>query len=61
MQKGGHAMTVLIIALVAALISSSRDKSYIELLETEILVRDIVIKDYQDKDNKNQGGLNESN
>lgn len=46
-------MTVLIIALLAALISASRDKSYIQLLEAEILVRDIVIKDYQDKDSKN--------
>ena len=45
-------MTVLIIALIVAFISASRDKNYIELLEAEILVRDLVIKDYQDKDNK---------
>ena len=46
-------MTVLIIALLAALISASRDKSYIQLLEAEILVRDIVIRDYQDQNIKN--------
>ena len=52
---------LLVVALIFAFGCAIRDRSYIDLLEAEILVRDIVIKDYQDKDNKNQGGLNESN
>ena len=45
MQKGGHAMTVLIIALVVALISASRDKSYIRFLEEDNYTKDVIIKD----------------
>ena len=44
---------LLIAALIFAFGCAIRDKSYIELLEAEILVRDIVIKDYQDQNSKN--------
>ena len=49
---------LLIAALIFAFGCAIKDKSYIQLLEAEILVRDIVIKDYQDKDkNKKLGGI----
>ena len=42
-------MKLLLVAeLIFAFGCAIRDKSYIELLEAEILVRDIVIKDYHD-------------
>lgn len=44
---------LLVAALMFALGCAIRDRSYIDLLEAEILVRDIVIKDYQDQ---NKGG-----
>ena len=37
---------LLVAALIFALGCAIRDRSYIDLLEAEILVRDIVIKDY---------------
>ena len=43
---------LLVAALIFALGCVIRDRSYIDLLEAEILVRDIVIKDYQDQNNK---------
>ena len=42
-------MTVLIIALVVALISASRDKSYIRFLEEEIHMKNVIIADYKNK------------
>ena len=47
---------LLIAALIFAFGCAIRDKSYIQLLEAEILVRDTVIKDYQDQNSKNKGG-----
>ena len=44
---------LLVAALIFALVCAIRDRSYIDLLEAEIVVRDIVIKDYQDQ---NKGG-----
>ena len=40
---------LLVSELIFALGCAIRDRSYIDLLEAEILVRDIVIKDYQDQ------------
>lgn len=40
-------MTVLIIALLAALISSSRDKNYIRFLEEDNYTKDVIIKDLE--------------
>ena len=45
---------LLVAALIFAFAFAIRDKSYIQLLEAEILVRDIVIKDYQDQNSKNK-------
>lgn len=47
-------MTVLIIALLAALISASRDKSYIRFLEEENHIRDVIISDYQNKSSNSE-------
>ena len=44
---------LLVAALIFALGCAIRDRSYIDLLEAEIVVRDIVIRDYQNKDDKN--------
>ena len=52
--RGDERMKLLLVAaLIFAFGCAIKDKSYIQLLETEILVRDIVIKDYQDQNNKN--------
>ena len=45
---------LLIAALIFAFGCAIKDRSYIQLLEAEILVRDIVIKDYQDQNSKNK-------
>ena len=44
---------LLVAALIFAFGCAIRDRSYIQLLEAEILVRDLVIKDYQDQNIKN--------
>ena len=44
---------LLVAALIFAFGCAIRDRSYIDLLEAEIVVRDIVIKDYKDQ---NKGG-----
>lgn len=47
-------MAILIIALLAALISASRDKSYIRFLEEEIHMRDVIIRDYQNESSNSE-------
>ena len=52
-RGGGRVKLLLIAALIFAFGCAIKDRSYIQLLEAEILVRDIVIKDYQDQNSKN--------
>ena len=42
-----------VVALIFAFGCAIRDRSYIYLLEAEIVVRDIVIRDYHDQNSKN--------
>ena len=50
---------LLVAALIFAFGCAIRDRSYIDLLEAEIVVRDIVIRDYQDQENKKIGEGND--
>ena len=45
---------LLITALIAALVSVSRDKNYIRSLEEEIHMRDVIISDYQNKSSNSE-------
>lgn len=48
---------LLITALIAALVSASRDKSYIRSLEEEISIQRITIKEYESKVENNKNDI----
>ena len=48
---------LLITALIAVLVSASRDKNYIRSLEEEISIQRIIIKEYESKVENNKNDI----